>query len=206
MNSVKVDPSMVPEDLVEVGRIVAAYGVRGLIKVQPHSADAGALLAASIWWLRAPLPVGSSGALPLAVAHRVVSARPHSDTVAAQLENLTDRDVAERLKGHTVWTPRSDFPATEDGEYYWIDLVGCEVFGEHEGGPELIGLVTSVVDNGAHAVLQVGRHTRDSQGALLPVLNEKGKIREVLIPFVEAHVHTVDLQRKRLESNWPVEF
>ncbi|NYT81720.1 ribosome maturation factor RimM [Alcaligenaceae bacterium] len=195
-----------PEDLVELGRIVAAYGVRGLIKVQPHSADAEALLAAKTWWLRAPLPVGRQGALPLAKPYQVVSARPHADTVVAQLESLSDRNLAEALKGHTVWVPRSEFPAAEDDEFYWIDLVGCQLFGEHEGDPRLIGVVTGIIDNGAHAVLQVECRVQSDQGELVPVLTEKGKIREVLVPFVAAHVHTVDLQRKRLESNWPVEF
>lgn len=195
-----------PEDLVELGRVVAAYGVRGLIKVQPHSSDAEALLAAKTWWLRAPLPPGRLGALPVAVPYQVVSSRAHADTVVAQLENLSDRNLAEALKAHTVWIPRSEFPAAGEDEYYWIDLVGCRLFGEHEGGPLLIGIVANVIDNGAHAVLQVQRHTEDERGELVPVLTEKGKIKEVLVPFVAAHVHTVDLPHKRLESNWPVEF
>src|SRR5690606_35135137 len=176
MSSLKIDPSKIPEDLVEVGRVAAAYGVRGLIKVQPHSADARALLEATTWWLRAPLPPGSTGALPLPSPRIVVSARDHSDTVVAQPEDLSAPDVAERLKGHTIWAPRSEFPAAEEDEYYWVDLIGCEVFGEHEGSPQLIGLVMNVVDNGAHAVLQVGRHTRGPQGELVPVLNDKGKM------------------------------
>lgn len=197
---------IMPEDLVELGRIVAAYGVKGLVKIQPHSPDAEALLTAKTWWLRAPLPVGRQGALPLAKPYRVVSSRPHADTVVAQLEGLSDRTLAEALKAHTIWIPRSEFPAADDDEYYWVDLVGCHLFGEHEGESRLIGVVTAVTDNGAHAVLQVARHAQDAQGQLTPVLTDKGKIMEVLVPFVAAHVHTVDLPRKRLESNWPVEF
>lgn len=43
-----------PDDLIEVGYIGAAYGIRGWIKVQPHADDAGALLHARRWWLLKP--------------------------------------------------------------------------------------------------------------------------------------------------------
>ena len=33
-----------PADLIELGRITAAYGIKGWVKVQPHSAQAEVLL------------------------------------------------------------------------------------------------------------------------------------------------------------------
>lgn len=110
------------------------------------------------------------------------------------------------MKGHTVWAPRSDFPSADDDEYYWVDLIGCQLFGELDGQPALIGKVIDVVDNGAHALLRVARATLDANGELVLMENEKGRAIEVLVPFVSAHVHTVDIANKRLDSNWPVEF
>jgi len=54
-------------------------------------------------------------------------------------------------------------------------------------------------------VLRVGRAVQGAQGVLIPLLNARGKPVEVLVPFVRAHVHTVDIAHKRLESNWPAE-
>jgi 16S rRNA processing protein RimM len=110
------------------------------------------------------------------------------------------------MKGHTVWVPRSDFPSADDDEYYWIDLIGCRLYGELDGQPALIGQVADVIDNGAHALLRVHRASVNADGELVLMQNEKGRAIEVLVPFVNALVHTVDIANKRLDSNWPVEF
>src|SRR3546814_10601219 len=70
----------------------------------------------------------------------------------------------------------------------------------------LIGQVLDVIDNGAHAVLRVARAELDAEGNLVFLQTDKGKSIEVLVPFVAAHVHTVDLAEQRLDSNWPVEL
>lgn len=196
-----------PADLVELGRIVSAYGVKGWVKIQPHSAQSEALLSATQWWLKAPAPsLEATGASAYASHVRVVASRPQGSSVVAQLDPVLDREQAMALKGYTVSVPRSTFPSIPDDEYYWVDLVGCLLFGEHDGAPGLIGTVIEVVDNGAHGVLRVARGTRGEQGEVIPLLDARGRPLEVLVPFVEAHVHTVDLANKRLDSNWPVEF
>lgn len=196
-----------PADLVELGRVVSAYGVRGWLKVQPHASGGQALLACKTWWLRAPVPPSATGdAAPPARPIGVMASRPQGSTVVAQLETVSDRDVAESLKGHTVWVPRSDFPPSEEDEYYWVDLIGCRLYGERDGQPLLIGLVQEVLDNGAHAILRVERYADDASGIPQPLLGPKGKPLEELVPFVSAHVHTVDLANKRLDSNWPASY
>lgn len=185
---------------------MSAYGVRGWVKVQPHSSDAHTLLAADVWWLQAPVPPGKTGALSSPRPARVLASRPQGATVVAQLDSVPDRDCAKTMKAHTVWVSREKFPAADDDEFYWVDLIGCLLFGEHEGQPALIGQVVEVIDNGAHGILRVARATQDTAGELTFVQSDKGRVEDVLVPFVRAHVHTVDLANKRLDSNWPVEF
>ena len=53
----------VPDDLIELGSLRGAYGVRGWVKVAPLSPDADTLRAVSAWWLQAggdgaPRPTG----------------------------------------------------------------------------------------------------------------------------------------------------
>lgn len=195
-----------PDDLVELGRIVSAYGVRGWIKIQPHSVNGPVLLNATAWWLRSPAPLGEAGVLPSASCVQILASRMHGATVVAQLDSVHDRDQAEELKGTTVWVPRSAFPPIEEDEYYWIDLIGCLLYGQDNDQTALIGQVRSVIDNGAHAVLQVARATQDPSGQLIFQQTDKGREVEVLVPFVSAHVHTVDLPNKTLHSNWPLDL
>jgi len=197
-----------PSDLIELGRIVAAYGIRGWVKIQPHSAQADVLLGTGCWWLKAPVPVhGGAGALPYARRARVQASRTQGAAVVAQMDLSPDRDAAESYKGYTVWVPRSEFPAPDTDEYYWVDLIGCRLYGAAEdGGSALMGLVQDVADNGAHAVLRVARAGLDAQGAPVPLLDAKGHPMEVLVPFVAAHIQAVDLAARRIDSDWPLDF
>lgn len=196
-----------PHDLIELGRIVSAYGVQGWVKIQPHSSQAEVLLQSKDWWLKAPVPpAGGAGAFAPFRRAAVQAARPQGSTVVARLDLSPDRNAAEALKGHTVWASRSQFPPEEEDEYYWVDLIGCRLYGQKDGQPELIGQVVDVSDNGAHAVLHVARGRLDGNGEIALLQNEKGRRIEVLVPFVSAHVHTVDIAAKRLESDWPVDF
>lgn len=197
-----------PQDLIELGRIVSAYGVRGWIKIQPHSSQAEVLLQTSDWWLKAPVPqIGGAGAFAPPRKAKVLASRPHSATVVASLDLAPDRNAAEALKGHTIWVSRAQFPPEDPDEYYWVDLIGCVLYGhDSDGSPALIGKVFNVSDNGVHAVLHVARAQLEADGSLTLLQNQKGRHIETLVPFVRAHVHTVDIAGKRLDSDWPVDF
>lgn len=196
----------VPDDLVELGRITAAHGVRGWIRVQPYSADAQCLLAAQVWWLRAPDSALDPGVFSHPSPLEVHASRMQGKVLAAQLGAVADRDAAEALRGYTVWAPRSDFPAAQPGEYYWIDLIGCDFYGVRDGLPAFLGRVDEVLDNGAHAVLRIRCGMLDEQDEFIPLLNARGKPQDMLVPFVDAHVQGVDLAARRMDSNWPAEF
>lgn len=113
-----------PDDLVEVGYVGGAYGIRGWIKVQLHG-DADALLNARTWWLKP-----AAGALATSADWRVFpvgTSREHSGTVVAGSPAAPDRNVAEALRGYAVWVSRADFPEPDDDEFYWVDLIGASV-------------------------------------------------------------------------------
>jgi 16S rRNA processing protein RimM len=207
-----------PDDLIELGRIISAYGIKGWIKVQPHSAQAEVLRAAPVWWLCSPAPPAQLGAKvvtknnvasasaawnPMMRPHVVKQVRPQGATVVADLEGIGDRDIAESMRGYTVHVSRKDFPIAQGDEYYWVDLVGCMVYGDSI----LIGKVVEVTDNGAHALLRVLRlSTVDAQAELTPVLDDKGHQQDVLVPFVAAHVQHVDIAARRIDTDWPLDF
>ncbi len=193
-----------PNDLVELGRIVSAYGVRGWVKAQPHSSQSTVLRAAPVWWLcppsgplATPADSSSSASLPASVLsrctpHAVKQCRPQGLTVVAELDGVSDRDVADSRRGYTVYVSREYFPQAKSDEYYWVDLIGCQVFTEDQ----LMGQVQEVLDNGAHAILRV----------TTPKLDAKGRPQEVLVPFVAAYVQHVDIKKRRIETDWPFDL
>lgn len=187
----------IPQDLVELGFVTGAYGIRGWVKVQPHSADADALLGAKQWWLQKAVgPLGrlrSSDEPHQAVA--VQAAKSHSGTVVAQFVNVTDRNVAEAYKGCTVWVSRAEFPPSAEGEYYWLDLIGAQAV-NLQG--DALGEVVGLMDNGAHQILRVQYVEVDANGA--------SKNAERLIPFVGNFVNDVNVAAKKIVVDWGLDF
>jgi|SRR5699024_6994648 len=202
------DPA-VPIDLVELGHVMSAFGVQGWVKIYPYGDDPTILTAAKQWWLSPRSTSRSTD--PTFRSYRICQARRHSDTVIALLEGFSDRDQAQGLRGHTVWLPRSAFPAPEPDEYYWVDLIGCWVYGLKESAHKeekkaLIGRVSHVFDNGAHAVLVVDQGQRTAEGDFTPALDKRGRPVQILVPFVQAHLSQVDLSQQRIETTWPIDF
>ena len=178
-----------PEDAVEVGAVVDAYGLKGWVKVAAH-ANAGqggdALLKAKRWWL-----VKGDERKTVSMAQSKV----HGDSIVAQLSGSDDRDRALALRGYRVYVRRSDFPTLGADEFYWVDLVGLEVV--NEAGVAL-GRVAELIDNGAHAVLNVAYPTLGKDGQ--PTTGER------LIPFVGVYVKTVDQAAKRIVVDWEADY
>jgi len=45
-------PSALPDDAIEVGRVLDAWGVKGWLKILPHSSDPEALFSSKSWFLK----------------------------------------------------------------------------------------------------------------------------------------------------------
>ncbi|MDZ7590732.1 MAG: ribosome maturation factor RimM [Rubrivivax sp.] len=180
-----------PADAVEVGRVLGAWGVKGGIRVKPFAADPQALFSSRRWYLQPPqtvLPQGSRATRPLPALLRVVQAREQGDGVVATVQDIDDRDAAQALAGARVFVPRASFPTPDEGEFYWVDLIGLAV--ANRAGVDL-GTVTGLIETGPHCVLRV-----------LSVVEAP---RERLIPFVAAYVDAVDLPGRRIAVDWDPE-
>jgi 16S rRNA processing protein RimM len=185
-----------PEDAVEVGRIVDAWGVKGWIKVQPFAADPQALFSSRRWFLKPPEPQGPRRpAAPSAVPAllKITQVKHHGDAVVAQALDVADRSGAEALKGARIFVSRASFPSADPDEYYWVDLIGLSVV-NLQG--ERLGTVTGLLDTGPHSVLRIA-----PEGA------EPGdEASERLVPFVAAYVIDVSLADKRITVDWGLDY
>jgi 16S rRNA processing protein RimM len=180
-----------PADAVEVARVLDAWGVKGWIRVQPYAKDPQALFSSRRWFLRPPeaqagRPVREA-ASPLPALLRIIEAREHGDGVIASVRDVLDRNGAEALRGARIFVPRSSFPTAGNDEFYWVDLIGLQVF--NRDGVRL-GEVSGLLDNGAQSVLKL----RD------------GDAPERLIPFVAAFVDQVDLPGRRILVDWGLDY
>lgn len=177
-----------PADAIEVGRIADAWGIKGWFKVLPHSADPEALFSSKTWFL---LP-SEKGAKTFAGVGRlsVKEAKIHSGTVVACAHQVDDRNAAEALRGARVFIARASFPAAQQDEYYWVDLIGLNVVNRE--GVDL-GVVRELLSTGAQTVLVMA-------------YEDDGKALERMIPFVSVYIDDVDLKTRRILVDWQADF
>lgn len=193
-------PAEAPADLVVLGRLGTPYGVRGWLRMRSHGEAGDGILRPGVEvWLgsqaagRTALREARAGstALPVAAWHPfgLLELRSHGEVVLLQFDRCTTREDAARLVGLDLAVSRASFPPADPDEYYWVDLIGCEVLGQ-EGAS--LGQVVSVEDFGApHPVLAVA---------------EAGGGRQVLIPFVAAVITQVDLAARRIVADWGPDY
>lgn len=160
------------EDLarVEVGRVVGPHGLRGQLRVRFFGDGPENLMSCSKVWLgdRRDDPNAKSYEVEFVGTGRANEAR-------LGLAGIIDRDASQALRGLLVLASESALEPLDDDEFYWHQLVGCEV--ETETG-ERVGTVREIWETGAHDVLVV----RDEAGRqnLIPTAREL--TREIDIP------------------------
>lgn len=164
-------------DLVVMGYVSGAFGVRGWVKIQASTEHADSLFDYPTWWL------GKDGKWK-AVRHEEGAVQPKA--LVAKLEGVDTREQAEAMRGHEIAVPRSEFPEPDEDEFYWTDLIGLQVFNKDE---VLLGKVESLLETGANDVL---------------VVNDGSKKR--MIPFVSAIVLEVDIKAGRIVVDWGLDY
>lgn len=166
------------EDFVPMGYVRGATGIKGWIKIKADTEFADGLMDYESWFL------GKDGKWQ---EYTPESGKVAPDGFQAKLVGIDDRNAAELLRGMTVAVLRSSFAETDEGEYYWVDLIGMVV--KNPSGMQL-GIVENLMESGAHDILMV----RSEDGQMM------------LIPFVEKYIISVSQQDKILIADWQTDY
>lgn len=162
------------QEMICVGAIAGAYGVRGEVRLKSFCAD----------------PAAIEGYAPLSTEDGTNS---YSIQVTGQLKNgltaklggIGDKETADALRGTRLYAPRDRLPSLPDDEYYHADLIGLAVL---DTGGGALGTVAAVHNHGAADLLEI---------------RLEGQSETVLLPFTLALVPTVDLASGRIIADPP---
>jgi 16S rRNA processing protein RimM len=159
-----------PADLLSIGRVSRAHGLRGELRVELHFSGSDALDQVEEVWLSdtADSPAGAR-------RYAIQAARPVPKAYLLLLEGVSDRNAAEALQKRGVWVSRSALPAGDESEYYLIDLIGAKVV-----GPE--GEIGTVVEIATHP----------SVDAVVIQTPDGRKLEQALVPDWIARVSVAD--------------
>src|ERR1700722_8863534 len=159
-----------------IGRIGAAHGVRGAVKLWTFTED--------------PLAVMQYGSLATrdgARSFEIATAREANGHLVATLKGVATREEAERLNGIELYIARNQLPATDEDEYYHSDLIGLAAV---DAAGEPLGRVIAIHNFGAGDIIEIA----PPHGATM------------LLPFTNAVVPTVDLAGGRVVIELPAEI
>ncbi len=167
------------DDFVQIGKIVSAHGIRGVVKVYSYAESAqcyteqGDLLLVD--------PSGSEQRF------EVLWAKPHKNTLRLALKDVATRTEAEALIDRTIWISKKSLPPLDDDTNYWFDLIGMAVYGPDD---DYLGQITEIITTGANDVYVV--KTPDN-----------APVKEILLPAISAVVIEVDIVGKRMNVVLP---
>lgn len=165
------------QNRVAMGYIKGVFGIKGWLKIAANTEYSDSLLDYPEWQL---IKDGKTVSVTLE-AGKVVNGE-----LQVKFEGIDDRDSAFSLRGYTIEIPREAFAPTEEGEYYWADLVGMTVVNKDH---TVLGKVSNLMETGANDVLMID-----------------GEHGQILIPFVSQYIETVDTGSKTITADWGLDY
>lgn len=167
---------MSAEPLLQIGYVSRAHGLAGEVVVRTFDPSSEALFEVE----RVVVQPRSGNEQELTLAE--VRSAPKGDLIVS-FDEVTGRQRAEHLVGAKVFVRREDLEPPAEGEYFQGDLVGLKAF--DESGEEL-GTVAEVWSTGP-----------------VPNLVIRGKVGELLVPFIDDYVPKVELEAGRVTIRPP---
>jgi 16S rRNA processing protein RimM len=153
------------DSLVLIGKIAATHGIKGQLRIRSYSGHYDSLLSVDSITLKEPSGrIGTFG---------IASAKMQGKKLVVALNGLANINCVEHLVGSDIYLRKNQLPDTDEGEYYWHDLIGLHVVTD---AGELLGILQSIIETGSNDVYVV-----------------KSAHRELLIPALEDVIKSIDL-------------
>ncbi|MCL2048602.1 MAG: ribosome maturation factor RimM [Defluviitaleaceae bacterium] len=169
----------------EIGIITKAQGIRGELRVLPTTDEP----------TRFEQLIGSELILRKkngeTAAHRLSSARVQKNIVILKLDEINERNEAEKLLNTTICIPPEAALPLQDGEYYIRDLIG--LYAETENG-EKIGELTRVLHTGANDVYVITPPKGEGDPFMIPAA--KNIVKEVRLDEKKIVLQLLDGMRE----------
>jgi 16S rRNA processing protein RimM len=158
-------------ELLAIGRVARAHGIRGRVLVKPFDEESQALQTLKRVYLGPR-------------EYRIELAERANLGWLLALQGVADRNLADTLRGLEVKAVRAELPPLEEGEVYYVDLIGFTVVDAQ--GQER-GVVSHLESAGAQELLEL------ESGKLVPLALVKEVMSEARRIIIDAPEGLFDL-------------
>lgn len=147
------------DELVNIGRISTAVGLKGEVRATLYSRDSNNLKEGKHLLLKRAKDK---------IEMLCEKSRYQGSQLIVKLEGVDDRTQAEFLKGMEIFIAETELEELPNGEHYVRDIVGYSVF-DIKTNTE-IGKLKDVIQNTAQSILEIT--TEDGKQVLIPAVDE----------------------------------
>lgn len=170
-----------PKELIEIGFVRAAHGLKGQVVIHAYSKDEDSLT--------------QYGALQNADGSKsfeITIINGKENDFLCKVAGITDRNQAEALRGTKLFTPLEALPEPEEDAFYIRDLIGLTV--QNEAGI-ILGQVVNIIGVASNDALEI----EFQHDGINPLEKE---VFEYLL-FTRENVPTVDIDQRMITVNLP---
>ncbi len=139
---------------INIGKVVTTHGVRGDIKVYPHTNVEG------MFGKLKKIYISDE-------EYKISSVKYVKGCPVLNIDGLNTVEEAQKLIGKQVLADENNLPKLEENSFYLKDIIGCTAIDEQ--GTE-IGAITDVIFTGANDVYQIT--TAEKRDILVPAVKE----------------------------------
>ena len=126
--------------MITLGAVASAYGVRGQFKVKPFTVVPSDVAAYG------PVHLEDGRVLQLTVKSVA------KNLVICEANGITDRSMAEGLRGQTLSVERAALPELDETQTYHADLIGL---GVQDTAGQQLGVIVGLHDFGAGEIVEI---------------------------------------------------
>jgi len=146
------------EEYVLIGKVTKAHGIKGEVKLLAFSGTPKSITQHTDLFL-----ISTENYISPAFAIR--KARIGKKEIIVHLHGVSDRNHADKLRGHGVLVYKKDLPLLNEDEFYLYELEGSSV---QTVDGEIIGTVTNFSSNGVQDILVITNKTDEYLVPLIP--------------------------------------
>jgi len=144
--------------LITIGKAVKPFGVRGEMKIEPMTDSPGRFK--DLTRVHLVSPKGKE------IVCIVKSVRYAGEVPFLLFDGFDSPEKARALNGWLVKVPEEDTVPLPEGQYYWYELIGMEVFSE---SGEKLGTIVDIFETGSNDVYVMKRGSKE---VYLPAIKE----------------------------------
>lgn len=165
---------------IVVGRIGGAHGLRGWLKIMSYTRPKENIFTYSPWLVHVDNTWQEI---------EIEESQQRGERLLVKMPGIENPEDARVYMNCDIAITREQLPALDEGEYYWHDLIGLEVFNQDEIN---LGKISEVTETGANDVLVVSRDGENKKSILVPLV-------------MDVYVKQVDLIARTMHVDWQIE-